>query len=141
MGRRKKRKEIKLVNFGTVIIIPIIAFIAIYFGFNEWTGLSTGSTNTKNIEYIASHINGQGKIVDYQNNLGAKSAEDIKLYVEGNEVTIHFGRIVLEWKMEDFVTQEVGDELKKIHITRYRDEETGKLRVFWQGEELVRYVK
>lgn len=139
--RKKKRKEKSFLKFGTLFIVPIVLFIGVYINFDEWTGVSIGGNNRKNIEYIADHINAQGKIIDYQNNLGAKGVDDIKLFVKDGNVVIHFGRIVLEWTMEDFVSEKVGEQIKEIGLTRYRDSKTGQLRVFWQNQELVRYAK
>ena len=39
------------------------------------------------------------------------------------------------------MSEETGNKLDRIRITREVDEETRRLTVFWEGNELVRYVE
>ena len=136
---RKGKRDSKAMVFVTVVIIPVILFIIMYLFFAGWSGVSIASTDN-NIAFIEEHINSRGVLVDYQDEIGVKSIDDIKLFVKEDTVTIHFGRIVMTWTIADFCSEETGEKLRRIGITRYRDKETGRLRVFWGEEEIERWV-
>ena len=42
--------------------------------------------------------------------------------------------------MEEFVSESWDSDLARIGITRYKDKETGRLRVFYYDEEIERWV-
>jgi len=121
-------------------IIPCFLCLVIVvcgFYFNAYTQKSSNFTS---IEFIHEHFNNAGKLLDYQNEIGVKDIDDIKLFVKDKNVKIEFGFIKLDWTMEEFLTEEVQKALEKIYITCRRDKETGRLRVFYKGQELQRWV-
>lgn len=93
-----------------------------------------------NIEFIAEHFNGYGKLIDYYGEIDVKDISDVKLFVTDDDITIKFGKINLIWTLENFVTTDVQNALNKIHIQAFRDKTTGKIRVFYKGEEIERWV-
>ena len=75
-------------------------------------------SNESGIEYIQSFIASSGNLVDYQNKLGMKDpATDLKWYKTDDEVRIDFGRIILKYSLEEFMSEKVQGDLASIGIT------------------------
>lgn len=129
----------KFLKGFSLILIPAILFIAVMYFYEVKQDINKSSTKDS-IEYISKHFNASGKLIDYQNDLGVKTVEDIKFFLKGDKVEIHFGKILLNWRLKDFVSKENQEELKKVFINIYRDAKTGKIRVFYKGEEVERWV-
>ena len=106
----------------------------------KWYGLEKISTDT-NIEYILEHIGTNGKLVDFQNEIGVKSIEDFRLYEEGNKITLYYGKIILTWDKADLVLPDNLAKLKSIGISVCKDTVTNRLVFLWQGQEIERWVK
>ena len=134
--RKRKNKGSNLIGF---FILPII-FAAIGFGIWYFYGGTSEMTTTSSIEFIRRHMNSQGKIIDYNGEIKAETIEDIKLFITKKQVKIKFGKIDLTWKLQDFELPETKEELKKIGITMDSDPKTDKIRVYYRGEELTRWV-
>lgn len=93
------------------------------------------------IDFIASHINGRGQIVDFQNDLGVKSIDDIKFYNTKNDIEIEFGKIRLKFDKKKLDTDEVLNALERIHIKVRKNEETGKYKIYYNDEPIDLYVR
>jgi len=127
-------KAIKFI-FVLVIIVGIS-----YFAYTKLGG-DVGASREKGFEFIEKHINSSGELKDITNDIGVKSYEDIKLFIKDDSVKIEYGRVALKWKLEDFAKKENLDRLRGIGIDVYRDKDTGKLRVFYKGDELERWIE
>ena len=100
-------------------------------------------SNESGIEYIQSFIASSGNLVDYQNKLGMKDpATDLKWYKTDDEVRIDFGRIILKYSLEEFMSEKVQGDLASIGITsQVIKEKTGNvLHLYYLGEEIQRWV-
>ena len=93
------------------------------------------------IDFIASHINGRGQIVDFQNDLGVKSIDDIKFYNTKNDIEIEFGKIRLKFDKKKLDTDEVLNALERIHIKVRKNEETGEYKIYYNDEPIDLYVR
>lgn len=127
------KKTIKVVLFPFVLLLIVLA----YWYFTQYVSIS--STN-KNIEFIREHFNAKGELIDYQNELNVKSMDDIKLFVKDNKVQIDFGNVKLKWTAAQFVAAENIKALESIYITAYKDKKTNRLRVYYKGQEIQRWV-
>ena len=124
--------------------IKVILMVLIVGGIGYGAYILMGGDPARNadagIEEIRSHINSRGQLIDYANDLNVKSIDDIKLFVKEKTVKIEFGNIAMEWRMDEFTEPETIKKLKSIGIEVYKDKKTGKLRVFYNGTELERWV-
>lgn len=94
----------------------------------------------ESIAFIREHFNNGGKLIDYNNEINVTELDDIKLFVDNKNVRIDFGSIRLEWSLSEFVEEENLKALETIFIEVRRDKDTGKLRVFYKGKEIKRWV-
>lgn len=138
MSRYGKKPNILVRIFG-YIIVPALFFLVAYVFWANWDSNVSASTRD-NVDFIIDHYNGQGKLVDYQREICVNSVEDIKLFVEDGKVRIDYGIITLVWTLSDFVSPAWDGDLARIGITRYKDKNTGRLRVFYYEEEIERWV-
>ncbi len=137
---KRKKKGSKSIFTGVYLLIPVI-FLGI--GFIWWkTGASIDKqSTTRNLNFIAEHVNASGKLIDYTGDICVSSISDIKLFVDDNEkVKIKYGKIDLEWDWEDFLQNDLTGVLEVCGITRTIDKKTGKLRVYYKGNELERWA-
>ena len=131
-----KEEFMKVIKF----IFVLVAIVAVsYFAYLKLGG-DVGSSREKGFEFIERHINSNGELKDITNDIGVRSYEDIKLFIKDDFVKIEYGKVALKWKLEDFTKKENLDRLKRIGIDVYRDKDSGRLRVFYKGEELERWV-
>lgn len=121
------------------IIIPILLLALSFVGYKFYGKITLDST-ANTVTFIQKHRNNSGMIVDYNNEIGVESIDDIKLFVTDKKIKIQFGYLTMTWKPKDFVSAENRELLKKIGITMYKDKETGRLKVYYNGEEIVRWV-
>lgn len=135
MGGNSIMKHI-LIPCGIVIIASCIFLI--FFQNNK-------NSTASNIKYIKSFMSSSGQLRDYANKIGMHDIkEDIRWYKTSKEIRIEFGRIYLTWEPEDFFTKEVKESLETIGFTmtdvKNKDGEE-VLRIYYQGEEIERWVK
>ena len=98
--------------------------------------------NPRNIQFIKDHMY-NGEILDMQNEVSVESADDIKwYYLDGKEIIcIEYGKVLLKYKMEDFIKPETIKDLNDVLITVKQNKETLEFTLYFDGEELPRYVK
>ena len=142
MSREKRHKGVVYASFKTVVLFALLfgAIGAIWY----YASLkATYGLTAKNIGYIREHINGRGEIVDWQNNIGVKGIDDIKLFRdEKAAITIQYGKIELNWKrLEDFLDKDNLDRLKQIMITVKKSKSTGEIKIYWRDEEVEPWVR
>lgn len=128
---------LRLVRGGVVslIILTVMFFIA------YWMSQQGTSDNKNSIEFIKAHTY-NGKVVDLQNEVSVDSVKDVKWYYSKNKtITIEYGKILLKYKTEDFVTPEVQKDLQDVFITVKQHPETFELTLYFQEQEMTEYVK
>ena len=119
-------------------LVCIVAIIMVGYKFYQ---AREEQINQSNLEFIQKHVNSMGKLVDFENEIGVKSIDDIKLYVSKEKVRIKFGKIQLDFKYEDLKTKEMKEQLKKIGFDVMNINDSKKLKVYYRGVELVRWAK
>ena len=118
-----------------ILILAVLGLI----GF--WLWQHDAVDNTKNIEFINAHFY-NGELIDLQNEIGVQSSDDVRWYMDKYDtIVIEYGKILLKYKTSDFVTSEVQNELNSILITTEQNKETLEFKLYWNGEELPKYVK
>lgn len=119
------------------LVIPMLLLgMVLYFMYGNGT-----NNNNTNIEFIKDHCY-NGRIVDLQNEITVKSEKDIKWYKDKRDtLVIEYGKITLKYNIKDFDNQEVLDKLEEVFITVKRHKVTKELVFYFQGKELVEYVK
>lgn len=134
MGKKKKK--------GSGLIATLIPVVFIGVALVWWMTNSDISKNAtvRNLEYIAKHVNSAGSLVDYTGDIGVNSIADIKLYVTSKEIRIEYGKILLTFTEEDFLSEEYTALLGKVGITRQINKKTGLLEVFYHGVKLERWA-
>lgn len=136
----KRNKGGILLKKITSVVTLILLFGGVFWYFNYYQGV-LGYSTERNIEYIRDHMNSQGKLIDYQDEISVKSINDIKFFIDDKKVTIEFGKIVLEWKNQEFFTKPVLDSIKPLGFEVKRDKDSKEILLFWQGKEVDRWVQ
>ena len=126
----------KVIKFGGLPLLIVIGMAVLW---ALTMGVSTGKTKST-VQFIQQHFNSSGELIDYYNDIGVKDVKDIHVVIKNNKVTLTFGKLRMDWKMKDFVKQENQELLKTIYIEMRKDKTTGKLRLFYKGEEIERWV-
>ena len=120
---------------SSVVIIGALLFVV--FWFNQHGAVD----NYRNIEYIQAHMY-NGKIIDLQNEISIRSVDDVKWYYDDHDtIVIEYGKVLLKYKLSDFVTKDVQDELNSILITTKQHPETLEFTLYFDGQEMTEYVK
>ena len=126
-------KFIKYVLVPIALILVIVSVAKLYLGIGN-------KATVDNLKYIAKHVNSVGRIVDYQGDIGVRSIDDIKLYIKEDTVRIEFGKILLKWRYDDFLSEKYDNALERIGLYREIDKKTNELKVYYLEEELVRWA-
>ena len=137
--KRKKAKH-KMVGYNPtkpIIICGVLVCLCLS-GVIFWNGTYRRSSYD-NIQYIKSFMSSSGEIRDISNKINMKNPKtDIQWFDEDGIVTIHFGRIVMEWERDEFLSETVQKELNVIGFSvkqENKDPDT-VIRLFYQGLEL-----
>lgn len=126
-------------KFIRCVLVPIALIFVILSAAKFYHGIGNKAT-IDNLKYIAKHVNSAGRIVDYQGDIGVRSIDDVKLYVKDDSVRIEFGKILLEWRYDDFLDEKYDGVLERIGLYREIDKKTNELKVYYLEEELVRWA-
>lgn len=123
------------------IIIPCLLVFICSAIFLIWHINGQNSTAT-GIDYIKGFMSSSGKLNDYQNKIAMKNpAEDIKWYMTEKEIRIEFGRVILTWEPEDFITSENLEHLRQIGFEITYNKNSKTIKLYYNGEEIERWVK
>lgn len=121
------------------IAIFLIGALITWFIVYQTAG-SKGMEST--IDFIASHISGNGKIVDYQNDLGIVDTKiDIQWYDEDENIEIKFGKVKFDIKKEDLLTEYVKEQLGRINMEVRQSKEDGEIKIYYAGEVVDLYIQ
>lgn len=100
---------------------------------------SSVNNNDDVYNMILNHINSRGELVDIRNEIGYHGIDSIKLFYE-DKVRLHFGFLKMTYTKEEFLSDENIEKLKKIGITVKVNKTTRKLTLYYNGEEVQRWV-
>ena len=94
----------------------------------------------KTVELIESRINGHGDLVDYSNEIGVQSKDDIGYRKRDGVLYLVYGK--LEIKLEEAVLYEaeMQQKLRHIFITVHKNKETGEIYFKYKGEVVPEFV-
>lgn len=92
---------------------------------------------------IAQHWTKSGKFIDYSQDTGVASAEDLHYFVnnEKERVEISYGYVQLIYSFEELEEQETVDALKYIGLTFEKNKKGDDYRFYWKGEQLEPWAK
>lgn len=121
----------------------IIAIILVGIAGTWWIGYHNIDNHgaMKSIDFIASHFSGRGNIVDYQNDLGVESIDDLKWYNNKKNIEIEFGKVRIKLSKKTIMTDEVLEALQRIHISVKHNDESDEYKVYYNGKEIDRYIR
>lgn len=121
---------------GSIVVLAALIIVGL------WLLQHDTSDNSRNIEFIKAHLY-NGKIIDMQNELHIKNPlEDIKWYMSDHDtLSIEYGKILLKYKISDFVKPEIQQMLNSIGITTKQNKDTLKFTLYYLEDELKEYVK
>lgn len=118
------------------ILILGMLFMVVY-----WMSLDGATDNKTNIEFIKSHCY-NGKVLDMQNEVSVHSSDDVKWYYDKHDtIVIEYGKVLLKYKIEDFIKADTQNDLRDIFITTKQNRDTLELTLYFQDEGLTEYVK
>lgn len=121
--------------FASVITFALLGLVVFWFAQHD------AVNNTKNIEFIEAHMY-NGKVIDLQNEVGVQSVDDVRWYYDDHDViVIEYGKIMLKYKLTDFVTKDIQDALNRILITTEQNKVSLEFTLYWDGQEITKYVK
>lgn len=122
--------------YVTVIVATLIA-IGVYMNF----GLGQSPDDACN--FILTHINAKGEIVDFGNDLKVTGIDSISYYwePETNYVEIHFGVVDIKMKEEDLTRKALVNKLSQIGLKMSRHKKTNELLIKYNGELLRKVTK
>lgn len=121
--------------FGSFMLILVIGVV--FYLYQNGT-----INNENNIKFIESHFY-NNKLIDSQNEVGVKSSDDVKWYYDDSKYTIciQYGKVLLKYKVKDFIKHKNQEELNKILIKTEQNKETLELILYYNNKELKEYVK
>jgi len=141
MSRRRANPLSK--NSSTwYILIPCILALLLTVGIYFFT-LNKYDSTDKTIDYIASFYDNRGRLNDFENQLNIQDEyKDIRYFVTSDEISIYFGRVILTWENVDQLMDPNNlEHLKDIYIEIKKDPSTNKLKMYYKGVEIQRWVK
>lgn len=94
------------------------------------------------VDVIGSHIGANGELVDYHDDIGVRSIEDIG-YKTGDKGVMYlcYGKVEIELTPELLAEKKMAEKLKKIGIEAFRNKETGKIFFEYRGEKIEEWVR
>lgn len=124
-----------LKGVGGIVVLGVL-FIVVF-----WLMQHGAVDNTKNIEFIEAHCY-NGKVVDMQNEVSVRGVEDVKWYYDKHDtIVIEYGKILLKYKVSEFIKPEIQQALNRVFITTKQNPETLELTLYWNDQEMTEYVK
>lgn len=124
------------------IIIPLIAIAAMIIGYT-YNKLNEKQNSYAQIDYILSFMQ-NGVLNDFSNKIGMKDPEtDIKWYLDDDTVKVEFGYMTMKFSTEEFLSDYCKNYIGQIGITSElikTGENTSKLKLFYNGKEIERWV-
>lgn len=126
----------KIVKNVSILLLLLVIGVGGYFGYRYMNRNSTDD----NIQYIRDHINSRGELVDLQNDLGVKTVEDIRFFLDDETAKIVFGKVKLVFPAETFTSKETRDKIATIGFEVRQNKKTGRILLYWHGEEVERWV-
>lgn len=140
----KSKKKINRHDSMRATFILLIIMIATFAGllFNK---VNYNNSTYVNIDYIRSFMKQPGELNDFSNKINMKDPEkDIKWFLEDGIVTIEYGRIVMEWPYEAFLSEDNKVLMSQIAFTF--EEVTNKkgeteLKIYYCGKEVERHSR
>lgn len=136
---RKEKNRMSQNNF--IHIIFAVAIVAVVIGVYFWYLGNNQNATSEHIKYIKSFMSSSGKLNDYSNKLGVHDPKtDIKWFQKDGNIEIHFGRIILTWTEDKFLTEETKEELNTIGMDYSVKKSTGVITVYYKGEVVNKWV-
>lgn len=138
----KSRNPLGKNNSTWYILVPCLLAMGLTLGI-YFFNLNRLDSTSKTIDYIAGFYNSRGQLNDFENQLNIQDEyRDIRYFVSKDEISIYFGRVILTWETVDqLMDPDNLEHLKKIFIEIKRDQSTGKLKIYYKGVEIQRWVK
>lgn len=134
--------KMKVGGIAARVIIPVLLLAAVVVGISWYkTNIGDGGRES-GYQYILDHFDSRGTFTDIRNDLAMKDPKvDIKFFMTEKEATIEFGNVSLIFEPRELVSREWQEKLERINITMEKQEKTGKLLLYYGGEEIERWVR
>lgn len=123
----------KKVVIGMAICISLVA---IYFAIQEFGT----NTNWDVLNRVISKLDGRGELLDYDNEIGVHSIDDIAFTIKDKKLKIYYGKVELELGKEELLDEDFIKALNRIGITIVKSDD-GVLKVKYKGEDVDRWVE
>lgn len=144
--RKSKNKDVMNKNMSWKYLVAPCALVIICSCVYLMWYINNKNSTYENIDYIRGFMTSSGTLNDFSNKIGMHDPEkDLKWFMTDKTVRIEFGRIVMEWEKDEFLSDDNLTHLSTIGITAdvQTDKDTGKkkLHLYYQGTEMERWIK
>ena len=140
-GKSKTSLEKNLITKS--VLIPLICLLIATAGYVAWNMKSDMGT-MEGLAYIKSFVGSGGKLNDFQSKIGMEDpATDIKWYYDDKGIRVEFGKIIMDFTVQEFISPNIVKQFKDIGITYDVDDSTGeyKFKLYYLGKEIERYIR
>ena len=116
------------------IVICCVAVIGYWYINNN-----TGGTNYDMLNKILGKMNYKNELVDYDNEIGVKSIDDLAFSVKDGKIYLYYGKVVMELGKKELVDDKFMEGLERIGI-KIKKSKNGKYKITYWGDEIQRWV-
>lgn len=126
-----------IIRFSIVPILIIACFTGYLFAGNIINQIG----NDSSFEKVYQHMDGQGRLIDIQDEIKMHGIDDIKYFDTGKFIELEYGVLKWKWTREKFFTEDNYAKLEKMHIKVEVSKDKKKYKMYWEGKELSRWVR
>ena len=119
----------------TIALIACVLGIIGYWYINN----NTENSSYNMLNHIVSKMNYKNELVDYDNEIGVKSIDDLAFTLKDGKILLYYGKVTLELGKQELADDKFIDGLAKIGIKIIK--KNGKYKITYWGEEIDRWVE
>lgn len=119
----------------TIALIACVLGIIGYWYINN----NTENSSYNMLNHIVSKMNYKNELVDYDNEIGVKSIDDLAFTLKDGKILLYYGKVTLELGKQELADDKFIDGLAKIGIKIMK--KNGKYKITYWGEEIDRWVE
>jgi len=120
-----------------ILIIAIVIIGVFVLGYKF---MNKNETAMALVTYVTSHLDSGGDLVDYHEDIGVHSIDDIGYKQAKDGVILCFGKINIPINSETLSEDGMISKLNQMGIKVYKDKDTGSYFFEYKGEKVVEWV-
>ena len=118
----------------TIALLVCVLGIIGYWYMNN----NTANSSYSMLKHIVSKMNYKHELVDYDNEIGVKSIDDIAFTIKDGKIFLYYGKVTLELGKQELADDNFIDGLEKIGIKIIK--KNGKYKITYWGEEIDKWI-